>query len=240
MDEAAVRSAPRPGRVLQRIFQSTLGLKYIMAITGMMLVGFLVAHLAGNLLIFKGPEALNEYAVGLRKLGPGLWALRIGLLIAVILHIWSAVRLTLINRRARPIAYAYSATVQATYASRTMRYSGVIVLAYVFYHLAHFTFGGIDPQGFALVTKNGMHDVYNMAVRGFSDPKVVIFYVIAQLLTGWHMSHGVASAFQSLGLLNSTYRPVVRLIGPLVGWGLALGFCTIPLAVLFGFVQMAA
>jgi succinate dehydrogenase / fumarate reductase cytochrome b subunit len=240
MDEEAVGSAPRPGRVLQRIFQSTLVLKYIMALTGLALVGFLVAHLAGNLLIFKGPEALNEYALGLRKLGAILWLLRIGLIVAVLLHIWSAFKLTMINRRARPVKYAFNATVKATYAARTMRYSGVIVLAYVLYHLAHFTWGIVDPAGYSLVTKDGLHDVYNMAVRGFSNPTVAILYVVAQLLTGWHMSHGFSSAFQSLGLLNRTYRPVVRMLGPILGWGLALGFCSIPIAVLTGLVQMAA
>lgn len=238
MDDAAVRSVPGPGRVLKRILRSTVGLKYIMALTGVALVGFLVAHLIGNLLIFKGSEALNDYAVGLRKLGPGLWVLRIGLLAAALLHIVSAAKLTMINKRARPIGYAHQATLQVGYAARTMRWSGVIVLAYVFYHLAHFTWGVVDPVGFELVTPAGTHDAYNMVVRGFSDPRVSAMYIVAQLLTGWHLSHGISSAFQSLGLVNRTYRPLIRAIGPLLGWGLALGFSLIPVAVLAHYVTM--
>ncbi len=238
MDDAAVRSVPGPGRVLKRIFRSSVGLKYIMALTGLALVGFLVGHLIGNLLIFKGYDALNAYAVGLHNLGPALWVLRIGVLAAAVLHIVSAYKLTLLNKRARPVAYFHQATLKATYAARTMRWSGVIVLAYVFYHLAHFTWGMVDPDGFSLATPAGTHDVFNMVVRSFSDPRVSGMYIVAQLLTGWHLSHGFSSAFQSLGLMNGTWRPLVRVLGPLLGWGISLGFILIPVAVLAQWVTM--
>jgi succinate dehydrogenase / fumarate reductase cytochrome b subunit len=231
MQEVAGPNASQFGRVLRRLLRSTLGLKYVMALTGHALIGFLVVHLVGNLLIFKSPEALNEYSNGLHKLGGLLWVLRGGLILAALLHIGSAWRLTLINRRARPISYAHQATVKATYAARTMRVSGVIVLAYLFYHLAHFTLGGVDPVG--------IHDVFNMVVRGFSDWRVSGLYIVAQLLTGWHLSHGFASLFQSLGLTNTTYRPLIRLVSPVLAWGMTIGFVSIPVAVLAHHIQLA-
>lgn len=238
MDEVVVRAGPQPGRVLKRLLTSSLGLKYVMAITGLMLVGFLVAHAAGNLLIFQGQDAINEYSAGLHKMGGLLWGARLGLLGAAVLHIYSAVALTLRNKAARPVAYAMKKHQAASYAARTMRWSGIIVLAYILYHLAHFTWGKVDPAGFELM-KHGHRDVYNMVVRGFSDPKVAGFYVVAQLLTGWHLSHGIQSLFQSLGVLNTTWRPVARMVGTLLAWGLALAFISVPLAVQFKLLMMA-
>ena len=238
MDEVVVRAGPQPARVLKRLLTSSLGLKYVMAITGVMLVGFLVAHAAGNLLIFQGRDALNEYSTGLHKMGGLLWGARLGLLGAALLHIYSAVALTLRNKAARPIGYAMKKHQAASYAARTMRWSGVIVLAYILYHLAHFTWGKIDPAGYDLL-HNGHRDVFNMVVRGFSDPKVAGFYIVAQVLTGWHLSHGIQSLFQSLGVLNTTWRPVARVGGTLLAWALALAFISVPVSVQLHIITMA-
>lgn len=236
MDEVVVRAGPQPGRVVKRLLTSSLGLKYVMAITGLMLVGFLVAHAAGNLLIFQGQDAINNYSLGLHKMGGLLWAARLGLLGAAVLHIYSAVALTLRNKAARPVAYAMKKHQAATYAARTMRWSGVIVLAYIVYHLAHFTWGKIDEVGYQVVKDH--HDVYNMVVRSFGDPKVAGTYIVAVLLTGWHLSHGIQSLFQSLGVLNTTWRPVARMGGTLLAWAIALAFVAVPLGVQFKLIQM--
>src|SRR5688572_13594475 len=138
---------------------STLGRKVVMAVTGVMLFGFVIAHLAGNLLLYLGPEAINTYAVKLRELGAGLWAARAGLLVAVLAHIWAAVSLTKSNIQARPVGYARRDDVAATYASRTMAWSGPLLALFIVYHLMHFTFGNAHPSFVE-------GDVYNNMVRG--------------------------------------------------------------------------
>ena len=186
----------------RKTFTSSVGTKWVMALTGFGLLGFVCAHLAGNLLVFKGPDAINAYAKGLKDLGPGLWVLRLGLLGMFAVHVASAARLVALNNRARPVAYANTAPQETTYAARTMWMSGLIVLAFVLFHLAHLTLGLTHADHYALHDAEGRHDVYSMVVLGFQQWPVVAAYVVAQLLLGLHISHGASSAFHTLGVTH--------------------------------------
>jgi succinate dehydrogenase / fumarate reductase cytochrome b subunit len=221
---------------------STIGSKFLVALTGMMLVGFLCGHLAGNLLIFKGQDALNAYAKGLKDLGGLLWVARLGLLGAFVLHIFLAVRLQMRNRSARPERYQHSGTVQASTASVTMLYSGLLILAFVIYHLAHYTLGLVhasDSGGnlLELHDKLGRHDVYTMVLTGFSKWWVSLSYIVAQVVLWFHLSHGISSVFQTLGLNAPKYWPIIRGAGLLLATIIVVGNISIPTAVLLGWVH---
>lgn len=219
--------------------RSSIGRKYIVAITGVILIGFIIGHLLGNLQIFIGPDAVNQYAVSLRNLGPLLWAVRIFLLIAVVLHIYFTIRLAIDNRAARPQPYARKDHVKATFASRTMALSGLLVLAFILYHLAHFTFLVVNPQYATLHDAQGRHDVFSMMVYGFQNPIVSTFYVIAMFLLTLHLTHGTSSFFQSLGLNDKTLTPKLAWGGRVFAWLIFAGYTSIPVAVLLGLVKPA-
>jgi succinate dehydrogenase / fumarate reductase cytochrome b subunit len=182
-------------------FASSIGKKVVMAVTGLALFGFVVAHMLGNLQVYLGPAALNAYAEGLRKLPALLWAMRVGLLLAAALHVWSAYGLTRMNLEAREQGYRERASRASTYASRTMRWSGVILLLFVVYHLLHFTFGArsVHPRFVP-------GDAYHNFVTGFQNPLVSAFYILAMLALGLHMYHGVWSMMQTLGLSHARYN----------------------------------
>ncbi|MBA3273863.1 MAG: succinate dehydrogenase cytochrome b subunit, partial [Chthoniobacterales bacterium] len=165
---------------LSAFTRSSIGRKIIVAATGVMLLGFVVGHLLGNLQIFLGPDWINSYAEHLRDLGPLLWLIRIFLLVNVVAHIYYTIRLTIDNRRARPEKYAQKDYVKATFASRYMWLSGLVVLAFIIYHLAHFTVQVVDPR-FALLKADplGRHDVYSTMVYGFQTWWVSAFYILA-------------------------------------------------------------
>src|SRR5262249_37841964 len=154
-------------------------------------------HLAGNLNELRGPEAMNGYAAGLRELGWLLWALRAIVFVGAVLHIWAATALTLENRRARPQHNVLNKHPAASYASRTMIWSGVILLAFVVYHLLHFTFGVTNPAEFDVHDAKGRHDVYRMVIAGFSNPVLSFSYMLAVGFLCIHLSHGFASVFRS-------------------------------------------
>ena len=183
-------------------FTSTIGKKVVMAVTGVVLVGFVVAHMAGNLQLYLGPEALNAYGHALRELlhGTGLWIARAVLLAAVALHVWAATSLTLQSRAARPVGYRKQSWTESTYASRTMRWSGPILLLFILYHLAHFTTGHAHPQFVE-------EDVFGNVVVGFQSGPVVFFYLMAMLALGLHLYHGIWSMLQTLGLSHPRYNP---------------------------------
>jgi succinate dehydrogenase / fumarate reductase cytochrome b subunit len=206
-----------------------------MAVTGVVLVGFVVGHMLGNLQIFAGQDQLNAYAAALHGMPLLLWVARIGLLVVVGLHIWAAVVLTLDNRRARPVSYRKSDTLQATYASRTMRYSGFIVLAFIIYHLLHFTAQVTHPEYSELVDGAGRHDVYNMVIIGFSNPLISGFYILSMFLLAMHLAHGVGSMLQTVGLRSSGTRSMVGSISVGLAAVIFVGNISIPLAVLFGY-----
>jgi succinate dehydrogenase / fumarate reductase cytochrome b subunit len=239
------------GHVILRSLRSTVGSKYLVALTGLALTGFVIIHMAGNLLLFKGRDALNSYALALKDLGGLLWALRLGLLALFVLHIWLAIRLTARNRAARPVGYVYEDTVQATWASRTMIYSGLLILAFVVFHLLHYTFGLVvatapDGTNFLDLSESltetsprdpgRRHDVYAMTVYGFRNVAVSVAYVVAQLVLGLHLYHGIASTFQSLGWNNTRWNPLLTAAGRAVAILIVAGNVSMPLAVMTGFV----
>ena len=218
-------------------YKSSLGSKYLMAVTGVMLYGFLVAHLLGNLLIFSGnPEDINNYAVALKELPYGLlWIMRGGLVAIFLLHIRTAIKLTKANRQARPVPYAKPSTIQATFASRHMVLTGLLILAFVIYHLCHFTFLSVFDTG-PHIDALGRADVYSMVIEGFRQPLVSISYLLAMVVLGLHLSHGMTSLFQSLGINHPRYDDLIKKIGPVFGWGLSVVNMSIPVSIWFGIV----
>jgi succinate dehydrogenase / fumarate reductase cytochrome b subunit len=224
--------------------RSTLAAKLGMAVTGLLLTGFVIGHLSGNFLIFAGQDAINDYAEFLKKNVGLLWSARIGLLVVFAVHILLAIRVRNGNRSARPTRYAYEDTVQASAASRTMILSGLVILAYVVFHLMHFTFGWIDPETYHLIEKTAdgheRHDVYNMMVAEFSSVPIVCVYAIGMVLLGLHLSHALKSMLQTFGLRSPTWAPRVEWVMTLIGWLLAAAYTSIPVAVLLGIVQPTA
>lgn len=220
-----------------RLMKSSLGAKYLMAATGAGLFAFLVGHIAGNLLLYFGQDAVNAYAQSLHHLPYGmLWMARGGLLLFFVLHVVTAYRLTLANSAARPSPYLFESTFKASYASRTMARSGTIVLLFVLYHLGHYTFHVFNYAG-PYTDNLGRDDVYSMAVAGFNQPIISAVYVAAMLTIGFHLSHGLSSMFQSLGLNNSKYNSFLRKVMPALGWLVSLAAASIPLAVLAGIIK---
>jgi succinate dehydrogenase / fumarate reductase cytochrome b subunit len=227
---------------LTKTFSSSVGSKTLMALSGLGLVGFVIAHMLGNLQVFAGPEKLNAYAKTLKDLGPLLWVARIGLLGLFALHIGTAYRLVQANKAARPTPYVRKVEERTTFAARTMWWSGLIVLLFLLYHLAHFTLHITNPEFGAenFVFADGSHDVYRMVVEGFSVWWVSAFYIAANLVLGVHISHGAQSAFQTLGV---QYAPLAFLkngFGPALGALIVIGNCSMPLAVLLGLVGKGA
>lgn len=220
------------------LYRSPMTKKVVMAVTGLMLFGFVLGHMIGNLKIYGGAEKLDNYAVGLREfgapiLGHGefLWIARGGLLAAVLLHIWSAWQLTLINRRARPQGYVKETHQRSTYASRTMRWGGVILLLFIVYHLLHLTTGDVHSQ-----FEHGK--VYANVVHGFSNPLISAFYIVAQIALGFHLYHGLWSLFQSLGLSGPRFDPLRQKFAMAFSLIVSLVNISFPVAVLAGFIKL--
>lgn len=229
-------------RLIARIWQSSLGKKYLMAISGAVLVGFVIGHLLGNLQIFLGPEVINRYGHFLQTTPELVWPARIGLLLMVSLHIASAITLARQNRAARPVSYAQYEVVASTYASRTMVMSGLIIFAFIVYHLLHFTFQvptvNLTGKDFRLLEDaKQQHDIYAMMVTGYKNPIVSVFYLVAIGLLCLHLRHGVSSMFQSLGLSNRVYEVWWSRLAVVFAALVFLGYCSIPAAVLLGIVK---
>ena len=220
--------------------KSSIGRKFIVAITGLALVLFLAGHLTGNLLIFAGRGAFNDYAQFLHEVfhGAGVWIARIGLLACFVAHIWFTVLLTKENKTSRK-NYETNATVQAPKSSLIMIWSGLTILAFVIFHLLHFTVkAGTDYASFMEAMPDGSerHDAWKMVIVGFSHPLVSIFYVIAMTLLCSHLSHGVSSIFQTLGLRTKKTATPIKMLSKAYAVVIYLGFISIPIAVLlFGF-----
>ena len=222
---------------LARLWRSSLGKKYVMAITGLGLWIFVIIHMLGNLQIFLGPEKINAYAALLKANPTLLWSARAGLLFIAALHVVTAAQLVLANRRARPIGYEFKKPVASTFANRTMFLSGLIILAFILFHLAHFTFGWVNPQFLRLEDAEGRHNVYQMMIAGFSNPVISIFYIVSMGLLLSHLSHGVSSLFQSLGLRSKKTFGFFDKLAKISALALFIGNSLIPLAILFGFVR---
>lgn len=208
-------------------YTTTIGKKVVMAVTGVVLFGFIIGHMAGNLQFFLGPEAINGYAERLREVPALLWAVRIGLIIAAVLHIASSVSLARTKNAARPTGYIRKQNVGSTYAARTMYWSGPIVLAFLIYHLLHLTFGTVHPDFRHL-------RAYENLVSGFSNPVVAIAYIVSVFLLGMHLYHGIWSMFQSVGVSNPNYQRKLRAFAKITAGAIVLGFISVPLAILMG------
>ena len=225
---------------LSAFCRSSIGRKMIVAVTGVILILFVIGHLLGNLQIFLGPEWINAYSQHLRDLGPLLWFIRLILLVTVILHIYFTVLLAIENKRARPAGYIDRNYVKASWASRHMVVSGLVVLAFIIFHLLHFTARKFNPQ-FPLLKLDPLnrYDVYSMMVYGFQNVYVSIFYVIGLFLLTLHLTHGSSSFFQSLGLNDQKLTPRLAVGGRIFAWLLFIGYTSIPVAVLLGLVEPA-
>jgi succinate dehydrogenase / fumarate reductase, cytochrome b subunit len=219
-----------PGNL--RFWQTTIGKKAVMAVTGVILFGFVVGHLLGNLQIFLGAEKLNHYAMTLRSMPLLTWGVRTLLLVSVFLHIWASFQLWTLQREARPVKYIKKANINSTYASRVMYWSGPIILAFVIYHLLHFTFGVVHPGG-----PFDEHNVYDNVVYGFQVWPVSLFYIIAMVMLCYHLYHGLWSMFQSLGFNHPVYTPWLQRIAKVVAVLIAAGNISIPVAVMAGFIK---
>lgn len=212
------------------LYRSTIGKKVIMAVTGLIMVGFVVLHMLGNLQAFEGPARINAYSAFLHGTGELLWLARVVLLAAVILHIDAAVQLTRIAGAARPHAYAERHPQVATIASRSMRWGGVVLAAFVVFHILHMSTGTVHPS-FA------PGDVYQNLVTGFRVWPVAVFYLIAMGALGLHLYHGVWSSARTLGAARPTPHPLHRPVAVVVAVVVAVGFALIPIAVLAGWVR---
>lgn len=217
------------------LLTSSVGRKIVMALTGIGLVGFLIAHLLGNLYIFQGREALNAYAAWL-KAHPLLWPARIGLLAIFVLHAWLGIALAWQNRRARPIGYErpLSEPMAVRYVSRRMLSTGLVVLAFVVYHLAHFSFGAVQPDAYDQTDARGRHDVYAMVVDGFRNPWVMTSYVVAMLLLGLHLAHAGQSVVQTLGVRYGKANQLLKGLGLALAAALVVGNVFLPILVAIG------
>ncbi len=231
-------------RTATAYWHSSIGKKLVVALTGLAMVLFVAGHLTGNLLIYAGPEAFNEYAAFLHDAGHGalIWVARIGLLVVVVLHVWATILLTRENKKARKDDYEYKAVIQTTKSARIMIWSGSTIGAFIIFHLLHFTVrltykdadfvDPLDPERF---------DAYGMVIRGFEagflNFLVVLFYIVAMTLLCSHLSHGVGSMFQTLGLRSKKSRGLIRQIS--LGFAVIIwaGFISIPLAIFFGIVK---
>ncbi len=223
-----------------KTWNSSIGIKTIMGLTGLGLVLFTIAHMIGNLQLFLGPHALNRYAAFLQGLGELLWVMRAGVAILVVLHVVTAIRLTILNRRARPVKYHVSKNVEVGVHSRTLLLSGIIVLVFLVLHLGHFTLCKYEPAWKTLHDADGLHDVYAMVVKGFSIPALAWGYVVAMIVFWVHLLHVLPRLFQSLGISSPKYRPFLEKAGPIIATIIALANISMPLAVQFGLVRLVA
>jgi succinate dehydrogenase / fumarate reductase cytochrome b subunit len=229
-------SAPsgRASGSLNAILRGTIGLKLLMAVTGMALVAFAIVHMAGHLQMFAGRNTYNAYAMTLQSLGAIKWAARFGLLAAVVVHIACGITLSRRNRDARPVAYASRRPQRSTSYGRAMLLTGVAVFAFILYHLAHFTLGWVHPEYFHVVDALGRPDVYGNFVRSFTNPLLVGIYLVATLAVSLHATHATSSMLRTLGLSQRGIRRLCERAGIVVGVGLFVGFACVPLACLFG------
>jgi succinate dehydrogenase / fumarate reductase cytochrome b subunit len=213
-----------------RFWSATNGKKAIMALTGIILVGFVIVHLLGNLQAFAGADKFNAYAHTLKTMAPVLWAARLTLLTAVCLHIWAAFSLWRLKAEARPIGYAKKKSIDSSYASRTMYWSGPILLLFIVYHLMQFTIG---TGGTRFVEE----EPYDNLVAGFEVPAIAVFYILSMACLCLHLFHGIWSMLQTLGIHHPKYTPLLRFVAKVIAIALFLGFSSIPLAVMLGRIQ---
>jgi succinate dehydrogenase / fumarate reductase cytochrome b subunit len=202
-----------------------------MAVTGLIGIGFLIIHVLGNLLVFRGPDAINSYSHFLHSTGELLWVARAVLLVSVILHVIAAYQLTMQNRAARPVGYAKREAQVATLASRTMRWGGVLLLVFIVLHILHFTTGTVRPAGTFIEG-----DVFANVVASFRIWWVVLFYVVAMIALGAHIYHGAWSSVRTVGVAQPSENPMKRRVALVLALFLWLGFSLVPVAIFLGIV----
>lgn len=216
------------------LFDTTIGKKAVMALTGLILFGFLLGHMLGNLQIYLGPDALNAYAEKLQSLTPVLWGTRVVVGTSILLHVWMVIDLYTKSLAARPVAYRVTQSVATNYAAKAMWLSGIVILLFVVYHLAHFTFPGISMGNYEHDTTG---QVYLNVINGFSVPWVAGLYIVAQLVLWTHLFHGAWSLLQSMGLNHPRYNQRSRAVAKLVATVIVVGNISIPVAVMAGVVK---
>jgi succinate dehydrogenase / fumarate reductase cytochrome b subunit len=230
--------------LLGLLTHSSIGRKLLMAATGLVLFGFVTGHLIGNLQIFLPPEKINTYGHMLESLGAVLWLIRGFLLVCLVVHVWLAIQLTLENRAARPQAYGVNHVNRATLASRIMARTGFVVLAFILFHLAHYTVRVGHPEWseptFALLNGEKVRDIHTMMVQGFSNVWVSGFYILAVGILSYHLAHGIGSLVQTLGLKNEQWTAGLQRFVVIFCWAYFLLNAAIPLSVLGGFVKLHA
>ncbi|ALJ56848.1 hypothetical protein AMD24_00683 [Candidatus Xiphinematobacter sp. Idaho Grape] len=211
---------------------SSVGSKTIVALTGIILLSFLFGHLLGNLTVYMGPSWTNSYGKHLRDFWPVLWTVRIILLVAGFLHIYFTVALWRGAAKAT-IKNVFRTHIQTRLFNRTVRLSGVSVFIFVLFHLCHFTWGLVQPAHAHLKTPDGERDIFSMIAHGFRNPFISGLYILGLFLLAFHLSHGVGSLFQTLGISNRKFRPVFCAAGYFIAWMLFVGYTSIPVSILF-------
>lgn len=232
---SGLTEVPRDAGRLRRFWDSTIGKKVVMAITGILGLGFLVVHMVGNLQMFKptgAAQAMHDYAVGLRALGPLLWIARGGLVVLVVLHVIAAAQLTRRNRLARPADYERRALQASTWGARSMRVGGVVLAAFIGFHLADMTWGWGHPSFVHL-------DPYNNLRVGFQRWWAVLFYLVALGALGLHLYHGAWASWRTLGARRPSAQPMRRTIAVAFALVIAVGFAAVPIAAALGFFRDA-
>jgi len=224
-------------KVISKVITSSVGKKILMALTGAVWVGFLPVHLLGNLQIFSGPDAMNQYAFFLQNLGALKWTARGIFIISFVIHIILAIILKRENSLARPNGYVRSHTVRASIASRSMIFTGIAILSFLVYHIMHYTLGIVHSEYHGFLDHAGRHDIFSMMVNSFKNPFISIIYIAAVSVISLHLSHAFASMFQTLGLNGRRSETVWKNTGYVFAVLISVGFCSIPVGVLTGFVH---
>lgn len=215
--------------------ETTIGKKVVMALSGLVLFGFVISHMLGNLQVLLGPAVFNAYAIGMHSLpAPIFWGGRLVLLLALLAHITMALQLVSTSAAARPVAYAKKKNERTTYAALTMKMSGITLLFFILYHLAHFTFPGVAMGAYEHL---GYTQVYSNFVNGFSVPWVVALYIVAMISLGFHIYHGSYSLFQTLGLVHPKRNHIIKNLAQIVALTVTTGNILLPLSVIFGLVR---
>jgi succinate dehydrogenase / fumarate reductase cytochrome b subunit len=227
------------GNAVTTFYRSTIGKKVIMGVTGLIGIGFVLLHIAGNLQAFVGQAKLNAYSAMLHgPLNELLWVVRVVLIVAVILHVLMAYQLTMRSRAARPVAYQHREPQVSTLASRTMKWGGVLLLVFIVFHILHFTTETIDPSGSrGMIDLRGDKDVYGNIVASFRIWWVTAFYLIAMVFLGLHLYHGAWSSIRTLGYAKTAVNPLRRRLALAVAVIVWLGFTLVPLGVVAGFIR---
>jgi len=222
----------------QAIYKTSIGKKIIMAISGIIFVGFVSGNLLGNLQVFLGQDRLNAYAETLQGLGSLMWFIRAFLLAFIALHVYFAIKLYFENRSSRPIRYVRVQNIESNLASRTMIFTGLLIFFFVVYHLLHFTIIALNPEYIDLKDSLGRHDVYSMMILSFQNYIISIVYILAILFLSFHLSHSVFSLFQTLGLNNAKWVPRLRWISNIYAILIFIGFVSIPVGILLNVVKL--